>query len=521
MIRLLVAKPMPGLGSLSPIHFRDFRCRDLSMPPRDQESARTLVRPTGNVAPGELPRSDFAAAAAEHAPPVTHDSPARRQARNDQSESPVGRSVTRRQALVGLAAAGALGFPTIIPASALGRNGAVAPSEKINLGVIGIGPRCTYVLTSMLGLPDVRCVAIADVQQSRREAGKALVDKLQGNADCVLYRDLRQLLDRSDIDAVIVATGDRWHTPASILAAEAGKDIYCEKPCGLSIENVQRLAATIRQTGRIFQAGTQRRSVAQFQTAIELARSGQLGQLETLYASVYMPELGNSWLPGEPTPPAEVCDWNLWLGPAPWRPYNSAYVAGKWRGQFDFESGARLLDWGAHTVDLCQWANSADGTTPVEFVPAPTGITCRYANGVKLVLDFLKTPFGDRGPNWNTKLGLCPVRFVGSEGSVEVGDDGIEVKRGGVVQPSEKITKSRGIDAQTHARNFFDCVKSRQPTITNAEIMRQSHITSFAASFAWILGRPLRYDPAKDEFLGDAEANSLRSRPERDCWASA
>jgi len=427
--------------------------------------------------------------------------------------------LTRREALAGLAAGGVLGFPTIIPARALGRNGAVAPSEKIQLGVIGIGPRATYVLTSMLGLPDVRCVAIADVQKSRREAGKALVDKLQGNADCELHRDLRELLARPEIDAVLIATGDRWHTPAAILAAEAGKDIYCEKPCGLSIANVGRLAETIRKTGRVFQAGTQRRSVAQFQTAAELARSGQLGQLQTLYASVYMPELGNSWLPGEPTPPAEVCDWNLWLGPAPWRPYNSAYVAGKWRGQYDFESGARLLDWGAHTVDLCQWANDADGTTPVEFTPSATGITCRYANGVKLVLDFLKTPFGDRSPNWNTKLGLCPVRYVGSEGSVEVGDDGIEVQRGGVVQPAEKIAKSRGIDAQTHARNFFDCVRSRQPTITHAEIMRQSHITSFAASFSWILGRTLTYDPVRNEFVGDAEANSLRTRPERDCWS--
>jgi predicted dehydrogenase len=427
-----------------------------------------------------------------------------------------GSQVTRRQILAGVAAGAAFALPTIVPSRVLGRDGAIAPSQKINLGVIGIGPRCTYVLTSMLGLPDVRCVAIADVQKSRREAGKTLVDKLAGNSDCVLYRDLRELLARKDIDAVIVATGDRWHTPASILAAEAGKDVYCEKPCGLSIKNVQDLAAAMKRTGRIFQAGTQRRSVTQFQTAVEMARSGKLGKLDTLYASVYTPELGNTWLPGEPTPPPDVCDWNVWLGPAPWRPYNSAYVAGKWRGQYDFESGARLLDWGAHTVDLCQWANSADGTTPIEFEPSPIGITCRYANGVKLFLDFLKSPFGDRSPNWNTKLGLCPVKFVGSEGSVEVGDDGIEVKMSGVESSTEKIRKTRGIDAQTHARNFFDCVRSRKPTITNPEVMLHSHIASFAASFSWILGRKLTFDPVKNEFVGDVEANSLRSRPERD-----
>jgi predicted dehydrogenase len=427
--------------------------------------------------------------------------------------------LTRRKVVAGMVAGAAVALPTVVPAHVLGRNGAVPPSEKINLGVIGIGPRCTYVLTSMLGLDDVRCVAIADVQKSRREAGKTLVDKLAGNADCALYSDMREMLERKDIDAVIVATGDRWHTPASILAAEAGKDVYCEKPCGLSIQNVLDLAAAMKRTGRIFQAGTQRRSVPQFQTAVEMAQSGKLGKLDILHASVYTPELGNTWLPGEPTPAPDVCDWNVWLGPAPWRPYNSAYVAGKWRGQYDFESGARLLDWGAHTVDLCQWANSADGTTPIEFDPSPIGITCRYANGVKLFLDFLKTPFGDRSPNWNTKLGLCPVKFVGSEGSVEVGDDGIEVQLGGVPSSTEKIRKARGIDAQIHARNFFDCVRSRKPTITNPEVMLHSHIASFAASFSWILGRRLTFDPVKKEFVNDAEANSLRSRPERNCWA--
>lgn len=427
--------------------------------------------------------------------------------------------ISRRQALSGMAIGAAMGVPFVVPASVLSRNGVMPPSEKINLGVIGFGPRCTYVMNAMRGLSDARCVAIADVQKSRRESGKALVDKLTGTTDCLTYRDMRELLARKDIDAVIVATGDRWHTPASILAAEAGKDVYCEKPCGLSIKNVQDLAATMKRTGRVFQAGTQRRSVPQFQKAVEMARSGKLGKLDTLFASVYVPELGNTWLPGEPTPAADVCDWNLWLGPAPWRPYNSAYVAGKWRNQFDFESGARLIDWGAHTVDLCQWANDSDKSTPVEFVPGKTKITCRYANGVKLVLDFLKTPFGDRGPNWNTKVGVCPVRFVGSEGSVEVGDEGIEVKLGGAAPQFEQTKRERYFDARVHVRNFLDCVRSRKATITNPDVMLHSHLTNFAASFSWILGRKLTFDPTKNEFIGDAEANSLRSRPERNCWA--
>jgi predicted dehydrogenase len=401
----------------------------------------------------------------------------------------------------------------------LGRDGAVAPSEKITLGVIGIGPRCTYDLRSMLGLADVKCVAIADVQASRRDAGKALVDQHYGNKDCRLYRDFRELLARKDIDAVIIATGDRWHAAASMAAAEAGKDVYSEKPCGLTIALCQELAETIKRTGRVFQAGTQRRSVPNFQQAIALAHSGKLGKVHTLYASVYMPTLDNSWLPGEPTPPRDVVDWNLWLGPAPWRPYNGKYVSGGWRGYYDFDSGCRLLDWGAHTVDLCQWANKADDTMPIEFEPSATSITAHYANGVKLVLDFLKTPFGDRGPNWITRLGTCPIRFVGDEGWVETGDAGeIEVSSASLKSELKSTKKVEGLDVGAHARNFFDCVKSRGETAANPRVMRHSHIACHAAAMAWMLNRKLKFDPTKESFIDDDEANSLRTRPARDPW---
>jgi predicted dehydrogenase len=417
------------------------------------------------------------------------------------------------------AATTAISLPWIVPSRVLGRDGAVAPSEKITLGVIGIGPRCTYDLRSMLGLPDVKCVAIADVQASRRDAGKALVDQHYGNKDCRLYRDFRELLARKDIDAVIIATGDRWHAPASMAAAEAGKDVYSEKPCGLTIALCQELAETIKRTGRVFQAGTQRRSVPNFQQAIALAHSGKLGKVHTLYASVYTPTLDNSWLSGEPTPPRDVVDWNLWLGPAPWRPYNAKYVSGGWRGFYDFDSGCRLLDWGAHTVDLCQWANKADDTMPIEFEPSATSITAHYANGVKLVLDFLKTPFGDRGPNWIMRLGTCPVRFVGDEGWVETGDAGeIEVSSTSLKSELKSTKKVEGLDVGAHARNFFDCVKSRGETAANPRVMRHSHIACHAAAMAWMLNRKLKFDPAKETFIDDDEANSLRSRPARDPW---
>jgi predicted dehydrogenase len=425
---------------------------------------------------------------------------------------------TRRQFLGSSAAAAA--SPWILPAHVLGRGGAVAPGEKISLGVIGIGPRGTYDLQAMLGLNDVQCCAIADVQASRREAGKAIVDKHYQNADCKVYRDFSELLDRSDIDAVLIATGDRWHATASMMAAQAGKDVYSEKPCGLTIDLCQQLAETMKAAGRVFQAGTQRRSVPNFQQAVQIAQSGKLGKLKTLYASVYMPALDISWLPLEPTPAKDVCDWNLWLGPAPWRPYNSQYVNGKWRGYYDFDSGARLLDWGAHTVDLCQWANQADNTTPISFEPSETGISCEYSNGVRLILDFLPTPFGDRGPNWITKLGTCPVRFVGEEGWLETGDSGeTEVSSASLRRElNEAAAKVKGLDVSAHARNFFDCVKSRQTTVANPEVMRNSHITCHAAALSWILKRKLTLDPVKQEFVGDEEANGLRARPARE-WS--
>lgn len=414
-----------------------------------------------------------------------------------------------------LSATATLALPSI---SSLAANSTSANS-KIQLGVIGIGPRCRYVLNGMFKFADVRCVAIADVQASRRTAGKALVDGFYKDTHCKLYRDFRELLDRKDIDAVLVATGDRWHAEASILAARAGKDVYSEKPCGITIDACQQLAATMNQHKRVFQAGTQRRSVPNFQAAVNLARSGHLGKIHTLHASVYYPALENNWLPAQPQPDREVCDWNLWLGPAPWRPFNQRYVDGGWRRLWDFDSGCALLDWGAHTLDLCQWANGSDDTLPIEYEPFEDKIVCRYANGVKLVLDFLKQPFGDRSPHYITRLGTCPVRFVGEEGWVETGDSGeivVEPKTISLPEPAERV---QGLDVTAHSRDFFDAIRTRGSTRSNANIMRRSHVACHAAAIAWVLGRKLKFDPASETFVNDPDANLLRARPARN-WAA-
>jgi len=423
-------------------------------------------------------------------------------------------------------AVGAAALPTIVSAKALGLEvGAAAAGERLTLGVIGFGPRCKYVLTEMLKFPDVQCVAIADVQGVQRDAAKAFVDGHYGTTDCVVYRDMRELLARPDIDCLLIATGDRWHGKAAMMAAEAGKDVYCEKPCGLTIDVCRRIAETFQATGRIFQAGTQRRSVPNFIRVKELVQAGKIGELTEMHASVYVPSLNNDWLPAQPTPNPAQCDWNVWLGPAPWRPYNAGYLGRGWRGVYDFEAGARLLDWGVHTVDLCQWVKGADGTGPVEFAPSETEIVCRYADGVSLTLHFLAEPFKDRGPQFNTKLGTCPVRFVGKEGWISTGDAGlVDVDPATLASElPEAVKRVRGIDAAAHARNFFDCVKTRQAAVCNADVMRRSHAVAHAAANSWILGRPLGFDPATELFTSggspDAEANGLKKRPEREVWA--
>ena len=436
---------------------------------------------------------------------------------------PDSRDVSRpgRRAFLGrsLAAAGGLAFPHIVPASALGRDGSVAPSERIVLGGIGLGPRGRYDLSVMLPEPDVQFVAICDVQRSRRQAVKEMADTHYGNRDCVTYRDFFELLDRQDVDAVLIATGDHWHALASILAMKAGKDVYSEKPCGMTIAEVQSLADAAHRYARVFQAGTQRRSLANFQYAAWLAQSGRLGRLHTLHASVYTPSRTYEWLPAQPEPTVDECDWDRWLGPSPWRPYNQEYVNGGWRGHYDFEGAANFPDWGAHTIDLCQWANQSDDTVPIEWEADETAITGLYANGVRVVCDFLPTPFGDRAPQYTTSTGTCPVRYEGDEGWVETGDNGEVLLSENLVRSLGRRFVKPGTSARGHGRNFFDCVKSRARPVCNQDVMRRSHIACFAAELAWELDRKITFDPVTETFVDDEDANRRIRRATREPWS--
>lgn len=425
--------------------------------------------------------------------------------------SPTKTQLNRREFLSRTAQAGvALAAPTIIPASALGRDGAVAPSERIVLGAIGIGGRGSYVLGCFLEEADVQFVAICDVKEERRQAVKERADEKYGNQDCKMYRDLREMLARPDIDAVLIATGPNWHALASILAAKAGKDVYCEKPCAKTISDSLALAAAFRRSGCVFQAGTQRRSLPNFEFAVELAQRGRLGKLTALHAHPGgLATATSGWLPAEPEPAKEEGDWDLYLGPAAWRPFNRALYA---RGG-SFEKGGGLvgggcLEWGSHCVDLCQWANDADDTAPVEYWPQNGQLHALYANGAKLVV---------RGEGWLPNIGSCPVRFEGENGWVETGDSG-EIYTSSPDLLAGRRARIAGYPANLHVRNFLDCVKSRALTRAHAGAACQTHIACNAGNIALFLDRKIAYDPKKNEFIGDEEANRLRSEALREPW---
>jgi predicted dehydrogenase len=344
-----------------------------------------------------------------------------------------------------------------------------------------------------------------------------MANKQYGNEDCSKCIDMMEILGRDDIDAVQITTGDRWHALGIMLASKAGKDVYAEKPCSMTIHESQELSDAVKKHGRVFQAGTQRRNVDNFRFAAELARSGRLGKIHTVHASILrlVPDLAP--LPGEPEPDPAVIDWDRWLGPAPLRPYNKAYVEGRWRGHYAFHGGAGLPEWGTHTLDLCQWAADADGTTPIEFESTgDTLIQGRYANGVKLVMRLA----GFKGEGDWVVPGTCPVRFEGDEGWVETADFGkIAASKPSLLEGIPKTSMS-GTDPVKHVREFLDCVKSRGPTASNADITRRGHIACHAAAIGWQLGRKVRFDPATETFIDDAEANQMCRKPRRAPWTA-
>ena len=430
-------------------------------------------------------------------------------------------SLSRRQFLTTAAVAGgAAAIPSLVPANVLGRDGAVPPSEKIVLGGIGIGGRGSGVLQWMLPERDVQFVAVCDAKKSQRERVKQMVDNHYGNKDCVIYRDMREFLaTRTDIDALLITTGDRWHATASVMAMRAGKDVYSEKPSAMTIAEGRAVVETARRYARVYQTGLQRLSEANFTFANELLRLGRLGKVHTVRAHIApwdAAEMRTDWLPAEPEPPKDEVDWDQWLGPCPWRPFNRTYIGGGWRGHYDFHTSC-IGEWGAHTFGQCQVAIGATDTSPIQYhyVNNPTGdgMVTRFANGIQMVLH--------RGDQW--WHGSCGVRYEGTDGWVSIADgySRPEVSSPALLADFTKLVRdymARTGRPMSHVRNFFDCVKSRRLTVAHPEVMHRSMSTVHAANICMWLKRDMKYDPVKEEFAGDPEANRLRSRAQREPW---
>ncbi len=418
---------------------------------------------------------------------------------------------SRRSFLRTALAAGASAWaaPRFVPGAALGKDGATAPSERIVLGGLGIGGRGSYVLGCFMQQPDVHVAACADPRVDRRERVRQVVDAQYGAGTCTGYRDFRELLARPDIDAVLITTGSNWHALLSIYAAKAGKDVYCEKPCTKTIAECVAVADVFRRTARVYQGGMQRRNLPHFEFAAELARNGKLGRLRAVHAHPAGLRTSTSgWAAAQPEPDKDTVDWDMFLGPAAWRPFNSGLL------NSGFEKGGGMvgggcLEWGSHCIDLCQWANRADDTAPVEYFPlVDARASARYANDVKLIV---------RDDGW-LPLGSCPVRFEGETGWVEAGDSGRFVVSSPALRGGKTVPEIGGYPATFHVRDFLDCVKSRGMPRANAQVACQSHIACHAINIAIFLDRPLKYDPQKNEFIGDDAANRLRSEAIRDPW---
>jgi len=417
-----------------------------------------------------------------------------------------------------MAAAGAVAAPLVVPARALGLDGNVPPSERIIMGGLGVGNRGFHDLNWMLPEPDIQWVAICDIKKSSRERVKKAVDDKHGNSDCKMYSNVTEFLaTRPDIDALLIATGDRWHALMAILAMRAGKDVYSEKPSCMTIAEGKAVLETQKRYGRVYQTGTQRLSEANHVFCIEMARSGRLGPVHTAYAHIApwdSAEMRTDWLPEQPLPPKEELDWDAWLGPCPWRPYNKAYVDGAWRGHFDFHTSC-IGEWAAHTFAQAQAGLDMLHTSPVEYEyvknDSGDGMVTRFANGVKMILSRFDK-------HWH---GSCGERFDGPEGWCAAADGygQPDVSNPKMLAEFKKVIgdyQARTGRPMSHVRDFFNCVKSRRLTVANAEVMYRSMATVHAANICMWLKRDLKFDPVTGTFPNDPEANRFVSRAMRE-----
>lgn len=437
------------------------------------------------------------------------------------------KNISRRQFLktaTGLAA-GAMAFPYVVSSSALGKAGSTAASNRITIGFIGVGRQSHgALLKAFLNAVGTQVVAACDVDKLKLKRAQDIVEKHYADKTstaafkgCAVYGDFRDLLARDDIDAVVIVTPDHWHSIMVQHAARTGKDIYCEKPLSLTVADARRMVRVVARYGTVFQTGSMQRSNGRFHQACELVRNGYIGQIKSVLVNITSGDYPMSPvecnLPAQPVP--DYLDWNMWLGPAPARPYNariaphiSNNVFPHWRDYYDY-SGGLMTDWGAHHFDIVQWALGMDNCGPVEIIPADyenhKPLTYKYGNGVVMRRD----DFGEKDNG---------VLFVGTEGKVEV-------SRGYLRTWPEKLARQQigGDDirlykCRDHYADWLGAIRSRSQPICDAETGCRSVTVCHLGNIASKVGRGLKWDPEREVFINDPQADRLLSRPMRSPW---
>jgi predicted dehydrogenase len=401
-----------------------------------------------------------------------------------------------RRAFLKRAAAG-IGGAFAMGGTGLGGPGPLGANERIGVGHVGINWMGGAHLGHFAHHERFPTLAVCDVDERHLERAAARV-----GAWCGKHRDYRELLDRPEIEAVVIAVPDHWHGLTSIHACEAGKDVYCEKPLSLTIREGRAMVDAARRYGRVFQTGSQQRSSPEFLKACELVRNGRIGRIKQVRVGVW----GSSRecdLPPEPTP--EWMDWDMWIGPAPWRPYNKGIHPVNWRAYRDY-SGGTMTDWGAHHLDIAQWGLGMDHTGPIEIQPPAEGkehVTLKYANGIPVLC-------GNVGANG--------ILFEGTEGTIEVNRghfraDPAEIGREPLGPGDTRLYHSPG-----HQADWENCVLSRKRPICDVEIGHRSVTVCHLSNIAIWTGRGFRWDPEKEVITGDEELNRWLHRPMRAPW---
>ncbi|MBN1349898.1 Gfo/Idh/MocA family oxidoreductase [candidate division KSB1 bacterium] len=433
---------------------------------------------------------------------------AKTSSRDPEKKPESGSNIGRRKFLGRLSkgAGIALLAPAIVPRNVLGR-GFLPPSDQITMGFVGCGGMGEGLLSGFLPKPEVRVLAVCDVDADHRVHFQKRVGK-----GCDAYLDFRELTDRTDIDAAVIATPDHWHTLTSLAAVESGKDVYCEKPLTLYIKEGRKLAQAVRRNRAVFQVGSMQRSDENFRRACELVRSGRIGEIHTVTTGIG----GGPVIAFEPTAqPPERLDWNFWLGPAPVAPYSKKRCHFNFRWFWDY-SGGKVTDWGAHHNDIAQWGLGMDESGPVKikgkgeypqnamsdtFVSFE--IVYTYATGTKLIC----TSQGENG-----------VTFYGTKGEIFVSRGSFKATPEEIAYEPPDKDYVHLYRSMHHYQNFLDCIKTRQKPICDVEIGHRSATVCHLGNIAMRIGRELEWDPQKEEFVNDPNANRWIDKPLRKPW---